>query len=1053
MAFMKYLWTIIICIPVTCGQVLYYTVSEESALGTLIGNIAIDANLSSDDLTREYIFLSQSNPLTSLFQLDEKTGSLSVGMRIDRESLAECKFVTECLLNLDVICRNSGSFYQKVNLKIKILDINDNSPTFPDGSVNLSVSEGSLVGTSFPIEGAVDRDSGHYSVNNYMVVPQTAPFSVQFQKNVDGSSRVRLVLNKTLDREIQPSYQFQVVAEDGGAPANVGTLLVFVTVLDINDQQPVFSQSQYNVTVDEDVAVNTTILTLTAKDDDEGLNGDVIYSLSPRQDEKILKLFQIVPTSGALQVKESLIFEPGKQYRIIVEASDRAKQPLMSQTQITVNVRDTHNNPPRIKVDLLSNTDKAQILEGASPNAPIAHVTVDDPDTGYNGNINCSIRSEKFQLQKFNVLEYKVVLFQPLDREVQSEYTITVLCQDEGTPPLNASSTFKVTVLDENDHDPVFTKPGYVVQTQEDNNIGSSLIRVSASDKDIGKNAEITYKLQPTRYNFLIDPKTGLISAQFRLDREETSLIKLYVLAIDGGSPARTGTASVVIRITDINDNKPEFQNDSFEFAIQENAPKYTSVGLLIATDKDENKKVTFSLLPQYNGGIPFEILPNGTIRTTEVLDREAIAKYQFTVVASDSGSPPLQSSAKITVDVLDMNDNDPIFMFPSDNNSTVIISYQTLPHTVIAHLDTRDIDEGLNATVTYVTRDRNYSHLFQLNSLSGRLILMRELTTTEIGKYKLSIIAQDKGTPPRTTERTMTIIVTSQQIPDGVSAPDDHKYFLIAIAISCVTIVIAVVIVLTICLIKRADRLRQKYHEQQKIEPYSEISAQRFHENTLDSLHCSGMLDKDSPEHQLYPVLHSSTMDSQISTKGITANLGQDDKIHHQLTPFTLQHVLRSSNSYRPGSQLVRKEKDSTSDRSGELTPSDSGRGGSEDDLNNSILLSHSSSIDFENTKHNSPRKELSFSTFNRPSLMLHGSSLNAKDHLQQKGTYPCNKLSPQQRNSAVVFQRQESLYSDAGSYCGHDDSTTTSGSYVLDQEDVFDGLNSSLHRGQCIV
>lgn len=648
-------------------------------------------------------------------------------------------------------------------------------------------------------------------------------------------------------------------------PANVGTLVVFVNVLDINDHQPVFSKTQFNVTVDEDVAVNTTILTLTARDDDEGPNGDVIYSLSPRQDEKILKLFQIVPTSGALQVKESLIFEPGKQYRIIVEASDRAKQPLISQTQVTVNVRDTHNNPPRIKVDLLSNTDKAQVLESASLNAPIAHVTVDDPDTGYNGKINCSIRSENFQLQKFNVLEYKVVVSQALDREVQSEYTIVVKCQDEGTPPLNASSTLKVTILDENDNDPVFTKLGYVVQTQEDNNIGASLIRVSASDKDIGRNAQITYKLEPSGYNFTIDSKTGLISAQFRLDREETSLIKLEVLAVDGGSPSRTGTASVVIKITDINDNKPEFQNESFLFAIQENAPKYTSVGLLVATDKDENKKVTFSLLPQYNGGIPFEILPNGTIRTSEVLDRETIAKYQFSVVATDSGIPPQQSSVKITIDVLDMNDNDPIFVFPSDNNSTVIISYQTLPHTVIAHLDTRDIDEGLNATVTYVTRERNYSHLFQLNSLSGRLILMRQLTNAEVGKYKLSIIAQDKGTPPRTSERAMTIIVTTQPILDEVSAPDDHKYFLIAIAISCVTLVIAVVIILTICLIKRADRLRQKYHEQQKSEPYCGISAQRFHGNTLDSLHCSGMLDKENREHQLYPALPNTMANSQV--------------------------------------------------------------------------------------------------------------------------------------------------------------------------------------------
>lgn len=135
----------------------------------------------------------------------------------------------------------------------------------------------------------------------------------------------------------------------------------------------------------------------------------------------------------------------------------------------------------------------------------------------------------------------------------------------------------------------------------------------------------------------------------------------------------------------------------------------------------------------------------------------------------------------------------------------------------------------------------------------------MKQLTTAEIGKYKLSIIAQDKGTPPRTSERTMTIVVTSQPIPEEAAEADDHKYFLIAIAISCVTIVIAVVIILTICLIKRADRLRQKYHEQHKSEPYIEIPAQRFHQNAIDSLNCSGMLDKETPELQLYPSLHNS--------------------------------------------------------------------------------------------------------------------------------------------------------------------------------------------------
>lgn len=162
------------------------------------------------------------------------------------------------------------------------------------------------------------------------------------------------------------------------------------------------------------------------------------------------------------------------------------------------------------------------------------------------------------------------------------------------------------------------------------------------------------------------------------------------------------------------------------------------------------------------------------------------------------------------------MNDNAPVFIFPTAHNNTVTISYQTQPNQVIAQLKTTDADEGLNSKVTYLTPNKNLSQLFQLNTLSGRLILTRTLATVDIGSYTMLVYAQDKGTPPKISEAFLTITVTNLPLDGAQISPveEEHKFYLIAIAITCVTGVIAVVIILTICLIKRADRMKLKYQQ-----------------------------------------------------------------------------------------------------------------------------------------------------------------------------------------------------------------------------------------------
>jgi hypothetical protein len=214
--------------------------------------------------------------------------------------------------------------------------------------------------------------------------------------------------------------------------------------------------------------------------------------------------------------------------------------------------------------------------------------------------------------------------------------------------------------------------------------------------------------------------------------------------------------------------------------------------------------------------------LSNGTIQTAQQLDRENISSYNFKIFATDHGEIPNINITNVTVNVMDVNDNGPIFTFPNKRNNTITISYQTQSNTVIVTVGALDEDDENNARVTYFFKEKTYSNMFQINSLSGRITIVRPLSIHEAGRYSITITAQDDGTPPMISEQMINILVTTQSLGHSIStevAEDGRQYFLIVIAISCVTVVIAVVIILTICLIKRADRIREKYVESHKDE------------------------------------------------------------------------------------------------------------------------------------------------------------------------------------------------------------------------------------------
>lgn len=805
------------------GQELTYRIQEEQPTNFFIGNIVNDSKFleqnTTEKIDRENIrfnILSQGNPLAVYFNINDKTGAFYTNGTLDRESLSHCKFSDNCDIRLDVSAQSTiGTFFQIIKVKVVLLDINDNKPFFLKDRTNLEISESSIPNSNLSVEGAVDLDSGENTIKTYILKPSNSPFVLRYDISMVGTSTLKLVLNQTLDREKIGGYNLVIEAMDGGNPVRTGSLVVAITVTDVNDNRPTFSQPNYNISIDETVAVNSVILNISATDKDLGKNGEVIYRLSPYQSDDIKQMFSINQTHGNLSLIKPLTYYSGEVLKVIIEASDNADQPLISQATVYAKVLDSTNSPPIINVNLLSNAQTAKISESASVGAAVAHVGVTDEDTGQNGHVTCSVSNPSFRLDKLDVNEYKVVVNVGLDREKLDQYDITVTCTDSGIPPLSSSSTFKVTVIDMNDHSPRFIKTIYYAEMYENNDIGIEILKVSALDFDIGINADIEYSLSQTgRFAFGIDPTFGTIYVNFKTDRENASKINFKVVATDKGNPRRSSTSNVAITILDTNDNKPQFTDPPFMFTIPENQRPGLSVGQLTAKDDDLGNNGTFDffLSEDKEPNLPFFIFKNGTIITTKALDRETQPHgINFKVVAIDKGTPTsLNGTGYVTVFMSDENDNYPEIIFPNAENKTIAFLFDLPINSIIGKVDAKDRDFDMNAkllysfveTISFISMDQD----------SGEIKLNRPLTSDYVNRYPMTVIVEDRGVPKLSSNFSMTIVVLSHHIiaPVPPHVAENDNYLMIAVIISCVTVVVAGSIILVIFLIRRNDQQKR---------------------------------------------------------------------------------------------------------------------------------------------------------------------------------------------------------------------------------------------------
>ncbi|XP_064527531.1 protocadherin beta-15-like [Pseudopipra pipra] len=634
------------------SQPIRYSVAEEADSGSLVGNLAQDAALPPAQLSaRRARLLAEDG--RQHFRLDRASGRLVVADRLDREQL--CAQADTCTLAFELLLADPLQFFR---VEVALHDINDHSPVFPAERVTFKILETSDPGSRFPLEVARDLDIGSNSVQAYSISPENEYFSVSYGSRIKGKKYVELVLEKPLDREEQAEMDFSLIAVDGGTPPRSGTTQIHITVLDVNDNAPVFTHELYDVQVLENAPEGSVVLSVLATDQDAGTNGEISYQFSEAVDHSD-SAFEIDPTSGEIKLTKPLDFEAAGTHELSVRATDGGG--LSAICKVLVEVLDVNDNAPELVVSSFS----SPLPENSAPGTVVALFSVRDRDAGANGKVSCALDDQLvFSLRPAYKNYYELVTVSALDREETAEYMVTVTAADAGSPPLTSSHTFSVAISDVNDNAPVFNQSSYTMYVRE-NNVPSVLVgAVSAADADVGLNAKVTYSLsagqaaeRPWCSCLSVNSESGQVFVLRALDYEQLRQSEVVVSASDAGSPPLRANVTVRLLVLDENDNAPLVLYPAPDSgpASSELVPVSAEAGYLVSkvvavdADSGQNSWLSYHLLRATDPGLFAVAAQSGEVRLRRpVTDRDSV-KHKLVVLVRDNGRPPLSATAALS--------------------------------------------------------------------------------------------------------------------------------------------------------------------------------------------------------------------------------------------------------------------------------------------------------------------------------------------------------------------------------------------------------------------
>ncbi|XP_026727127.1 cadherin-87A [Trichoplusia ni] len=707
------------------------------------------------------------SPDTHPFWIDPINGKISV--RADTGGVTPPKDTNKIMLT---VLATDGVHNTTCRVEIAVRDVNNHAPVFDTDKYDADISEDAPIGTEVAAVRATDLDSGINSELKYWIQKGALDaFAIHNDTGV-------VIVSSKLDYDKRNTYRIQIVATDLGIPSLTGTTELTVHVINVNDKKPYFTPSIQRAEVSADAELGALVHNLEAVDPDITDNGQLVFEMGDRviravdnngkevSDEGIFGSWFSVLSNGSVTVSQKLDRSRAAVLTLPVRVTD-ASAPTLQQAdgELIITLVDVNRHAP-----VFTQPSYLESLpEDQPPGSPLATFSATDAD-GPIAAIVIHPPSPYFEIDNVTGL---VKTSQRIDYEKVHSINFTLIAYDSGVPQLSTSAGVTVHIVNVNDEEPVFAASAYDAAVPEHSPVGTSVLTVTAVDKDEGEFGEITYSLSGNLSSlFTIDPITGVITvADGNIDREVTTDIWLRAVAADH-APAhvrRTTSVPVHIKIQDINDHSPVFSQKVYKSTIAENLQLNPPAAILqvLADDKDEglNGKIEYRIVEQSEPGV-FTVDPsNGIIYPAKPVTGNT--SYHLTVAATDeAGAGPHVDTARVDISVLSVNRHSPVFTHPPPEQRQLEIPENAAQADyLITVIKATDEDSGENGRVSYYLKVDNQNvgetPEFSLDPDSGELRTKTFLDREHMAEYQLVIAAVDNGTPAQFESlRLLTVVL-----------------------------------------------------------------------------------------------------------------------------------------------------------------------------------------------------------------------------------------------------------------------------------------------------
>ncbi|TRY64470.1 hypothetical protein DNTS_017153 [Danionella cerebrum] len=683
------------------------------------------------------------------FSINQETGYLSTKGKLDFEE----KSSYTVLLSI-----SDGTSRDEASVLVEVLDVNDNSPVFEDPPRMISVEEESTARDNILTLKATDLDAGFNGEVRYTLLGGAGMFSIDQESGV-------LTSVAPLDRETEAMYSLEITAQDQGRPSLSTKTDLDITVTDINDNAPIFSQQQYETKVSEDGEVGAHVLDVLATDKDEGLNAAVSYSIV-RQDPLLDDLvFTIDPETGSIKLAGKLDYAQAKRFTLYVEGQDGGSPSLTGSAVVIVWVEDVNDKAPvftKEKYDV-------SVYENLAAETELVFLVVTDEDEDGFSKGSFIMDSDTFVINSEGVVSLKSDA--TLDRETKENYVLQVIAVDQPLDGLSSTAQLSITLLDINDNNPQFLPLPESIEIQEGKYsevAPGEVCEVLATDADIGDNGRVG--ISTSSYSSIFQFRDdGTLLAISELDRETQDVYDVVVVAVDHGIPQLNNVITVKVSITDANDNTPVFSSDSYSRSILVKDAKIGELLLTIsATDKDtgDNARITYSFA-ESSSMVALDPETGDITVTSDLSEVTEDTLLDLAAIATDHGEPALSDEAKVLIHLKTSSLTESVVFESSSYNFAI---KENEPESSLIG-QVKALTGSSVVTVSY--NMKSHEGIFSVDA-EGRIKAIKTLNKEDVEWYIFTVEAVDSRTPPNTAETTVSV-----QVEDVNETPmfDAEKY------------------------------------------------------------------------------------------------------------------------------------------------------------------------------------------------------------------------------------------------------------------------------------